>query len=131
MSYSPVQTQPDQVPTQIEQLQVREGKERNDLEDEDEDDEHFGDGGVRPGNELGIGELEDALPPNVKEELAAIGDVKCLEPGIQALTSSGMKCPIEIPQRRPASKTRGFIRAYAAVLPEYDIDQDTSLIFRP
>lgn len=34
-----------------------------------------------------------------------------------------------IPQRRPGSKTRGFLRAYAPVLADYEIDQETFATF--
>ena len=67
MSRSPVRTRQDQVPTQIEQPQIREGKERDDLDDEDEDDEHFGDVAISPDKELEIGELEDMPPPYTED----------------------------------------------------------------
>ncbi|KAK1060077.1 hypothetical protein LTR33_012995 [Friedmanniomyces endolithicus] len=37
--------------------------------------------------------------------------------------------PVIIPQRRPRNKTRGFVRAYAPVLADSDIDQATFLSF--
>ncbi|KAL8663569.1 MAG: hypothetical protein Q9202_003757 [Teloschistes flavicans] len=40
-----------------------------------------------------------------------------------------MPYPVIIPQRRPGTKSRGFVRAYAPVLEEHNIDQDTFLGF--
>lgn len=74
-------------------------------------------------------ELKDTPPPYTEEELAGIGDVNYMEPKVQAVKPSRMQCPVVIPQRRPGSKTRGFIRAYAPMLSDYDIDQETFLTF--
>ena len=43
--------------------------------------------------------------------------------------SGRLPCPVIIPQRRPRTKSRGFVRAYAPVLADCDIDQDTFLEF--
>lgn len=40
-----------------------------------------------------------------------------------------LPCPVIIPQRRPRDKKRGFIRAYAPVLADCGIDQNTFLDF--
>ncbi|KAK5123398.1 hypothetical protein LTR85_002830 [Meristemomyces frigidus] len=40
-----------------------------------------------------------------------------------------LTCPVILPQRRPRKKTRGFVRAYAPVLADSGIDQDTFLSF--
>ncbi|QIW97508.1 hypothetical protein AMS68_003026 [Peltaster fructicola] len=40
-----------------------------------------------------------------------------------------LPCPVIIPQRRPRNKSRGFVRAYAPVLQNVGIDQDTFLRF--
>ena len=40
-----------------------------------------------------------------------------------------LPCPVIIPQRRPRTKSRGFVRAYAPVLADSGIDQDTFLEF--
>ena len=40
-----------------------------------------------------------------------------------------LPCPVIIPQRRPGTKSRGFVRAYAPVLADCGIDQDTFLQF--
>ena len=40
-----------------------------------------------------------------------------------------LSCPVVIPQRRPGSKTRGFMRAYAPVLADYGINEESFLNF--
>jgi len=40
-----------------------------------------------------------------------------------------LPCPVIIPQRRPRDKKRGFVRAYAPVLEDCGIDQETFLDF--
>ncbi|KAL8686279.1 MAG: hypothetical protein Q9218_007214 [Villophora microphyllina] len=40
-----------------------------------------------------------------------------------------MPYPVVIPQRRPGTKSRGFVRAYAPVVEEHNIDQETFLAF--
>lgn len=40
-----------------------------------------------------------------------------------------LPCPVIIPQRRPRTKGRGFVRAYAPVLADCGIDQNTFLEF--
>lgn len=40
-----------------------------------------------------------------------------------------LPCPVIIPQRRPRTKSRGFVRAYAPVLADCGIDQDVFLQF--
>ncbi|KAK4696974.1 hypothetical protein P7C71_g1035, partial [Lecanoromycetidae sp. Uapishka_2] len=44
-------------------------------------------------------------------------------------TSYKLPFPVILPQRRPGTKARGFIRAYAPVLQDSSIDQDTFLNF--
>ncbi len=119
---------PDVIPGQHKHLQL---EDRNDEKSSDgndaEDDEHFAGGTVHAGYEHGLDESEDVPPPYTEEELAEVHDVKY--PDIQGAKPPGLKCPIVIPQRRPGSKTRGFVRAYAPVLLEHDIDQETFLTF--
>ncbi|CAG8075600.1 unnamed protein product [Penicillium nalgiovense] len=40
-----------------------------------------------------------------------------------------LPCPVIIPQRRPRNKDRGFVRAYAPILQDCGIDQETFLQF--
>ena len=95
--------------------------------DKSQDDEHFGGGASFTGTTEEA--EEDAPPPYAEEELADMGDIKYPEPTAQAMNTSKLQCPVVIPQRRPDSKTRGFIRAYAPVLSDYEIDQETFLTF--
>ncbi|KAI9643618.1 hypothetical protein NHQ30_008240 [Ciborinia camelliae] len=44
-------------------------------------------------------------------------------------TKQGLPVPVIIPERRPGSKHRGFVRAYAPVLIDCGIDQDTFMDF--
>ena len=47
-----------------------------------------------------------------------------------SVTARGqLPCPVIIPQRRPRDKKRGFVRAYAPVLEDCNIDQATFLDF--
>lgn len=41
-----------------------------------------------------------------------------------------LPCPVIIPQRRPGSKSRGFVRAYAPVMERCGVGQDVFLKFR-
>lgn len=50
-------------------------------------------------------------------------------PEPQTLTLRKLPFPVIIPQRRPRTKSRGFVRAYAPVLEESGIDQETFLKF--
>ncbi len=118
------------IPGQNKHLQLEDRNDEKSSDDNDaEDDEHFGGGAVRAGNEHGLDESEDVPPPYTEEEIAEVQDVKYPEPDIQGAKSPGLNCPIVIPQRRPGSKTRGFVRAYAPVLVDHDIDQETFLTF--
>ena len=40
-----------------------------------------------------------------------------------------LSCPVVIPQRSPGSKGRGFMRAYAPVLADYDFGEESFLAF--
>ena len=50
-------------------------------------------------------------------------------PPAYARSTATLPFPVCIPQRRPRHRTRGFVRAYAPVLEECGIDQDTFLDF--
>jgi hypothetical protein len=45
------------------------------------------------------------------------------------LVRRSLPCPVILPQRRPHKRARGFVRAYAPVLADTGIDQDTFLKF--
>ncbi|KAM0314776.1 hypothetical protein ACHAO8_004438 [Botrytis cinerea] len=69
-------------------------------------------------------------PESVKQIL---GDFGKQHPGISFSTrpdiKQGLPVPIIIPERRPGSKHRGFVRAYAPILIDCGIDQDTFMDF--
>ena len=53
-----------------------------------------------------------------------------IHPSLQQSNPPGrLPCPVIIPQRRPGDKSRRWVRAYAPVLAECDIDQYTFLNF--
>ena len=59
-----------------------------------------------------------------------VDDFTRRHPPPQYYTDSGrLPCPVIIPQKRPESKTQGFIRAYAPALNDCGIDQATFLDF--
>lgn len=73
----------------------------------------------------------DSPPPYTPDELADIPDplsVKYPSPN-STFTPTKLQHPVIIPQRRPGSKTRGFLRAYAPILADHDIEQETFLTF--
>lgn len=78
---------------------------------------------------------EAALPPSYEESETEqprsmnelVGDVFAGHTMVQQ--TARLPCPVIIPQRRPRQKTRGFVRAYAPVLNDCGIDQDTFLRF--
>jgi len=49
--------------------------------------------------------------------------------GVKAPTGIRLQLPVILPQRRPRDKKRGFVRAYAPILEETGIDQETFLRF--
>lgn len=50
-------------------------------------------------------------------------------PAYSTSVSGRLPCPVIIPQKRPESKTHGFVRAYAPALNDCGIDQATFLDF--
>lgn len=74
----------------------------------------------------------DAVPP----DHSPLGSPKLAEsfmqshPSAKAAAASGrLELPVVITQRRPKARTRGFIRAYAPILQDVGIDQETFLDF--
>ena len=96
-----------------------------------------------------LDEATDPDPPTYDYSPSVRGEIDYAEPGSgeakpdvhklvqQFLTShpapthrmGQLPCPVIIPQRRPRTKSRGFVRAYAPVLDDCGIDQDTFLEF--
>ena len=94
--------------------------------DDSEDDKRFG-GAVKAEND---DEVDSLPPPYSDEELARVdSDLTVPEPSSSSVAKERLTCPVIIPQRRPGDKTRGFERAYAPVLEEYGINQDSFLHF--
>ncbi len=50
-------------------------------------------------------------------------------PAPPQIATGPLECPVVIPQRRPHTKARGFVRAYAPALEDAGIDQDTWMEF--
>ena len=92
------------------------------------DQQFMGGGGVDDNNEPIAPSSDDLPPPYTEEEMATTEDIKYPSPTFSA-ASPKLSCPVIIPQRRPGSKTRGFMRAYAPVLADYDIDEKAFLVF--
>ena len=74
---------------------------------------------------------KDDLETESKEELRSSMPPPCSKNGniLSKTTSKPLNYPIILPQRRPGTKSRGFVRAYAPVLQNAGIDQETFLGF--
>lgn len=97
------------------------------------DERFLGGGGIvdlddpgQPGNE--IAPPRYSPPPYSEEEPVNIEDIKYSLPVLNAAPPR-LSCPVVIPQRRPGSKGRGFMRAYAPVLSDYDMSEEFFLAF--
>ena len=103
-------------------------------EDDPDGDENFmGGGGLIDFDDQEIPGSDAAPPPYDPpsyslENTASPQDMKYPMPNIGAVPPR-LTCPVIIPQRRPGSKSRGFMRAYAPVLADYDINEETFLDF--
>ncbi|MCJ1401787.1 hypothetical protein MMC11_005004 [Xylographa trunciseda] len=82
------------------------------------------------------GETEEPPPPpynenDVEETMEnLIGNIQPAHGSVTPIqTQSKLPFPVVLPQRRPGTKTRGFVRAYAPVLHESGIDQEMFLSF--
>lgn len=86
-------------------------------------------------------ELDEAVPYPESHDDAPTEDINVLTdtfmrnhpppsytPGPRQVQGK-LPCPVIIPQRRPRDKRRGFVRAYAPVLKDCGIDQETFLEF--
>jgi hypothetical protein len=69
------------------------------------------------------------IPARVERLLARCGPPPPRVQGPEGRLVDSLPCPVVVPQRRPQSKSRGFVRAYAPVLMEAGIDQDTFIKF--
>ncbi|QSZ31161.1 hypothetical protein DSL72_000724 [Monilinia vaccinii-corymbosi] len=73
-------------------------------------------------------EIMDA-PESVKRILDDFTKQHPGSPSSRPNMKQGLPVPVIIPERRPGSKHRGFVRAYAPVLIDCGIDQDTFMDF--
>ena len=113
----------------MKQLQdLRESEQVGEMENMEADRQFMGGGGVNDNNGPVAPDSDDIPPPYSEEELATTEDIKYPSPTFSAAPPK-LSCPVVIPQRRPGSKTRGFMRAYAPVLADYDIDEKAFLDF--
>ena len=71
---------------------------------------------------------DQALQPSVTELMAGIKPPK-YTPMSAARGKNALPFPVVLPQRRPRTKSRGFVRAYAPVLADLGIDQAAFLEF--
>lgn len=78
-------------------------------------------------------ELDDAAEeadPSMyaeKTEQTANDELLCILAHLPPNPAQRLPCPVIMPQRRPRNKARGFVRAYAPVLGDCEIDQAACL----
>lgn len=70
----------------------------------------------------------DGEKPDVRKILQKFLSAHRL-PANRPASTERLPCPVIIPQRRPRSKARGFVKAYAPVLEACGVDQDTFMDF--
>lgn len=77
------------------------------------------------------GEIDDAKPESgeAKPDVHKLLQKFLTSHPAPTHATGRLPCPVIIPQRRPRTKSRGFVRAYAPVLADCGIDQDTFLEF--
>ena len=72
----------------------------------------------------------DQAPGGDFDEKNWIDNFLMKHPPPSAQKDQPLSMPVIIPERRPGFKTRGFVRAYAPVLEDAGIDQDTFIEVR-
>lgn len=97
------------------------------------DEQFMGGGGVLDTDDPGLIDGENAPPPYSQSPYVDGGpenteDIK-YSPPYSDVAPSRLSCPVVIPQRSPGSKGRGFMRAYAPVLADYDFTEESFLAF--
>ena len=122
---------PGDLTDQKESVDISEMNHEDDISHGDE--RFLGGGGTvdldypgQPANE--IAPPRYSPPPYREENLVNLDDIKYSLPEIDT-PPPRLSCPVVIPQRRPGSKGRGFMRAYAPVLLDYDINEEFFLAF--
>jgi hypothetical protein len=73
-------------------------------------------------------ENESSDPPKESKDVADVF-LRAHPPPARQISWGQLPCPVILPQRRPKDKKRGFVKAYAPVLANCDIDQNTFLEF--
>ena len=114
---------------QIEDLTISSEKDRE-AYDARADENFMGGGGITSSSDsLSIYSNDAAPPPPYSEEELLNAEELQSPPPTFTTAPPRLPCPVVIPQRRPGSKTRGFMRAYAPVLADYDISEAAFLNF--
>ena len=122
---------PDKLANQEENIQISEKYQESAISPGDE--QFIGGGGVLDSDDPGCIEGEIAPPPYspslyVDGALERTEDIK--DPSLNHdVAPPRLSCPVVIPQRRPGSKDRGFMRAYAPVLADFDLSEESFLAF--
>ncbi|KAJ9615277.1 hypothetical protein H2200_001352 [Cladophialophora chaetospira] len=81
---------------------------------------------VSNASSIGVEEADEWLQDEVQEHLDDDGSAFAARATpFDVLLSKRLPCPVILPQKRPESKTRGFVRAYALSLADSGIDQVT------
>ncbi|TEY84183.1 hypothetical protein BOTCAL_0019g00060 [Botryotinia calthae] len=114
----------------VEQSSFATVSDAHEYESYDEDDE--GDW-IRDDTQAELSPYDQKIVDEPESVQQILGDFGKQHPGISSSTrpdiKQGLPVPIIIPERRPGSKHRGFVRAYAPVLIDCGIDQDTFMDF--
>ncbi len=107
----------------------------HELVPEDDKDEIEGDEADWALDEAAATEEAEPSPHNDDDPIEPVENlIKNIRPAkggslISKKAAPKLPFPIILPQRRPGTKARGFVRAYAPVLEEYGIDQEMFLNF--
>ncbi|CAK7563029.1 MAG: hypothetical protein SEPTF4163_000886 [Sporothrix epigloea] len=81
-----------------------------------------------PEDDAELAELQGTAKDEAKKQIRMVRQLVRLA-GPAPSPSRRIPCPVIIPQRRPRTKARGFVRAYAPVLGDCGISQDVFLQF--
>ncbi|KAB8290187.1 hypothetical protein EYC80_011056 [Monilinia laxa] len=143
-SYDDAQPQYVEIPPEEADKMIKNGqalptsvKEKHEIEKEYENDDSSNTGSERGDEEYwALDEAADRSgpttpsedPPQNSNELIDVF-IRNHPPPANSDTKPKLPCPVILPQRRPGNKKRGFIRAYAPVLEDCEIDQATFLDF--
>ncbi|CAK7270625.1 hypothetical protein SEPCBS57363_004197 [Sporothrix epigloea] len=82
----------------------------------------------RPEDDAELAELQGTAKDEAKKQIRIVRQLVRLA-GPAPSPTRRIPCPVIVPQRRPRTKARGFVRAYAPVLSDCGISQDVFLQF--